>query len=155
MIHTTDGWLERLQIAVVNRSAKTVIAGVVQLTCPAIGDGHTRDEPRIWDQFALGIIPERFRPNQHTQTSSADTPPPISIGPNNQMTFILGNDFSRMRKKIADGAITTDCTVDPRTFFFSDGTMWSPRQFYKPDPNSEHGYVNIGAEEFGAGASAQ
>jgi hypothetical protein len=155
-IQAMPGWLERLQIIVQNISPKSVIAGTIQVWCPALGNGHTPQEPRVTDQFILGIVPDRFGAvRRREDASSADTPSPIVIPPGGGMNFVLKNDFARMRKKLPQGDPTPDCTLDPREFFFSDGTMWSPRQFYKPDPSSDHGYVKATPEEFGMGAPAQ
>jgi len=155
-IQTTPGWLERLQITVQNISPKSVIAGTIQVWCPALGNGHTPQEPRVTDRFILGIIPDRFGAvRRREDASSADTPSPILISPGGRMGFVLENDFARMRKKLPEGGPTPDCTLDPREFFFSDGTMWSPRQFYKPDPSSDRGYVSMTPDEFGIDAPAQ
>jgi len=148
-IATLPGWLQRLQIVVQNRSSKKVIAGTIQVTCPGVSKDHPIDDPRIWDQFTLGIFPDRYFGRAIQDASSAGTPPLISVKPKDEMVFILQDDFSRMTKKIAQGPQFSECTVDPRNFFFDDGTMWSPRQFYKPDPNSDRGYVPITAQEFG------
>ena len=155
-IRTKSGWLERLQFFAQNLSPKSVIAGTIQVTCPAMGNGHTIEEPRVWDQFSIGTIPDRFSAAKPKKdASSAQTQQPISIAPKGEMYFVLQNDFARMRKKVTAGGPTPDCTVDPRAFFFSDGSMWSPRHFFMPDPGSNHGYVSITPEEFGIEVPAQ
>jgi hypothetical protein len=149
-VQTMSGWLQRLQFTVHNFSQKNIVAGIIQVTCPAMGNGHTLQERRVLDQFVLGVVPDRFGNSGRNEVApSAKSHPPISIGPNGEMSFVLQNDFSRMQKQILESDPTPDCAVDPRAFFFSDGTMWSPRHFYKPDPNSDHGYVSMTAHEFG------
>jgi hypothetical protein len=147
-ISTTSGWLERLSFVVRNVSPKNLVAGTIQVACPAIGPGHPIEETRIFDQFTLGTIPERFRPTAQRSVESA-VPRAISIPPGGEMEFVLSNDFDRMRRHIPQNGPVPDCVVDPKSFFFADGMMWSPLRFYKPTPGSDHGYTGITAHEFG------
>lgn len=153
-IRATPGWLERVEIVVKNISPKIMVAGTIQVECPSINHGPR--EQFIYDQFTLGIVPDRFRsPSGAPLASRATTRPPISVSPGQEGTFVLGNDFERMRKKIQPGGPFPDCTVWPIVFHFSDGTYWERRQFFKPDPNSTSGYVRITPEEFGISSKAQ
>ena len=157
-IDTTPGWLERLEIVVKNvmpeTSNKTLVAGTIQVECPGINNGPK--EQMIFDQFTLGIVPDRFRfPSGRPQMSSDTTKPPISVEPGQKVSFALGKDFDRMRGKIPSSGPYPDCTVEPKVFHFSDETMWQPRQFYKSDPNSDRKYIKITPEEFGIVVPAQ
>ncbi|MGP8259852.1 MAG: hypothetical protein ACLQM6_07870 [Acidobacteriaceae bacterium] len=152
-INTTPGWLERLEIDVKNISPKTVVAGTIQVECPSIN--HGPQDQMIMDQFTLGIVPDRanFHPGviviSPLLASNASTKPSILIEPNHEMTFVLGQDLDRTRGKAPPSGPFPDCTVWPVVFYFSDGTYWVRRHFYKPDPNSDHGYIEISPKEFG------
>jgi hypothetical protein len=147
-ISTTSGWLERLQFVVKNTSPKVLIAGTIRIECPSINHGP-RDQ-MIFDEFTLGIVPDRFRYSSGPPQASLDTTrPPISVQPSQEATFVLGSDFDRMRKKLPQSGPFPDCTVEPMAFHFSDGTYWVRRHFYKPDPNSDHGYIEISPKDFG------
>jgi hypothetical protein len=94
------------------------------------------------------MIPERYRPTAQRPAESAVTRA-ISIPPDGEMEFVLSNDFDRMRRRIPQSGPVPDCVVNPTSFFFTDGTMWSPLRFYKPAPGSDRGYTGITAQEFG------
>jgi hypothetical protein len=153
-IPVSPGWLERLSIIVRNVSPKTLTAGIIQFTCPALGNGHALQEPRIIDQFTLGVIPGRFRPVAAGDSKNKKLIE-LSVAPGQDAIFSLGNDFERMRTKLSTGPQPSDCTVHPVRFFFADDSMWSPLHFYKPNLKSERGYVDSTREEFGTGGTTK
>jgi hypothetical protein len=144
---TTSGWLERLEVIVHNNVPKTMVAGSIQINCPSLN--HGPKDQMVVGQFTLGSVPDRFRfPSGPQYASHASTKPPISVEGGKDLSFVLGKDFDRMRELLSQRDPYPDCTVDPLVFHFSDETMWQPGTFYKPDPNSDRGYVKIPLEEF-------
>jgi hypothetical protein len=149
---TTADWIERVEVIALNRSSKTIIASNLQFTCPSIPQDRT-NQHRLIFQINVGTPPDRWvyptnppPPNFH----SGFIQTPISVAPQGNWVFAVKDSLKFNQARLREVPPPTACFVGFRTIHFSDGTMWSPSaQFYKPDPNSDRGYVRITPEEFG------
>jgi hypothetical protein len=144
-------WINHAQIIAKNVSNKTMIAGRLKINCPGLGQ-IGKEPPAIFDMLVLGQIPQRF-------SRSADDPEPsdatkaramISVPPNGEVVFMVDADSTGLRSRLNPSANPDACEIGLRDFHFADGSMWMPRQFFKPNPQSDHGYIRISASEFDA-----
>jgi hypothetical protein len=148
---TKPDWYERLEIVAQNKSNKTVVAAYLQVECVPPGQGqwpagsfvipvHVGREP---DRFVYARAPPS---TPHRIPEEA----PIAISPGKQFVIALKDLPARAFSDARKNDPPTACTLDLQFVHFSDGTMWATGgQFFKPNPDSEYGYIKATPEEFG------
>jgi len=149
-------WINHTQIIAKNVSTKTLIAGRLWINCPGIGQ-IANEPPAIFDMLVQGQIPQRFSrlADDPEPSDATKARPKISVPPDGEVVFTVDVDSTGLRSRLKPSASPVACEFGLRDFHFADGSMWIPRQFFKPDPQNDHGYIRISASEFDAGSQGR
>lgn len=144
-------WIDSVKVVVQNVSGKAVIAGQLQINCPGLRQDQA-EEPAIFDMLVRGQIPKRFwrAPNSgpvNPQAGPAE--PAISVPPGGAVLFSVKDNSTGLRSRTLPDEHPVACEFGLRDFHFADGSMWRPRQFFRPDLQLDYGYIEESPQEFG------
>ena len=142
-----DDWLRHITISVRNESARTMIAGNMQLAFPGIGG-----DPMVVRYLRVGITPEHQRytaDGQKLHQIPGETA--VAIAPRNYAKFSLASDYDAIQTEIERRAPIADVAtlvVDYGAFYFEGDLRWMMNSFSKADPDAPGKYIPTAPEDF-------
>lgn len=142
-----DDWLRHVSVSFQNRSAKTLIAGFLQIDFRQLGG-----DPLAFYFVQFGLTPEHqlyTRSGQPTSRQPGETP--FSLAPGATGTISLERYYPGIRAAIETRgtlAQLTYCHVEYGAFYFDDDLRWMRGAFTRADPTKPGEYIPTPPEDF-------
>ncbi len=135
-----DDWLKHLTVTIQNTSARTIIAGTLQLAFTKLVTN-----PMVVYYVQVGMVPDNqlYSPSGTKGTRRAGETP-ISIAPGEYVKFSFANDYETIRSKIVARAPlshATSVTIDYGGFWFDGDLHWNVGNFRRVDPTTPGRYI--------------
>lgn len=134
-----DNWFDDLRVTVTNRSTHTIVAGRLRLGFPeAMVQLGNQQNSTVGIQILAGSPPLAARTDVAGRVMEVPLSKRISIAPGQSYTFALKDDLESLRQKFARThaqSSLTRCVLALQTFYFSDGSSWTPGQQMRNDLN--------------------
>jgi hypothetical protein len=132
-----DDWLKHLTVTIQNTSAKTIVAGTLQLAFTKLVTN-----PMVVYYPQVGMMPDSqlYSPSGRKLTRRPGETP-ISIAPGEYVRFSLANDYEAIRSKIVARAplsAANSVTIDYGGLWFDGDLRWNLNTFTRVDPANPH-----------------
>ena len=137
-VPVSGNWMGQIVVEIQNISAKEIVAGEILLLYPETGSGMPDSNSPIMSSVTrLGREPSTaFRLKDGTSRPVPDwmaSSPEVRIPPGSTMRFEFGIDDTQAEAYRLAGQIHI-VKVDPRFFYFGDGSKWQGGTFLSPVP---------------------